>query len=81
MSTKQKIQQYEPTLDRFTGCLLGGALGDALGWAVEFSDLKEIKEIFGKSGILEPVPNAAGIYEITDDTQMVLFTAEGCLQA
>lgn len=81
MTTTQKKQQHEPTLDRFTGCLLGGALGDALGWPVEFSDLKGIKETFGKSGILEPQANADGLFEITDDTQMTLFTAEGCLQA
>ena len=81
MSTKQQIQQNEPILDRFTGCLLGGALGDALGWSVEFNTIQEIRQQFGSDGILELVPNAAGIYEITDDTQMVLFTAEGCLQA
>ena len=29
--------------DAFRGCLLGGALGDALGYTVEFMRLKEIK--------------------------------------
>ena len=67
--------------DRFTGCLLGGALGDALGWTVEFQDIGEIKDAYGKYGILSPEPNQDGLYEITDDTQMTLFTAEGCLQA
>ena len=67
--------------DKFTGCLLGGALGDALGWPVEFQDFGEIREAYGKYGILSPEPNHDGLYEITDDTQMTLFTAEGCLQA
>lgn len=73
---------YEETMkNRFTGCLLGGALGDALGWDVEFDSLEEIMERHGSQGILEPVANQAGLYEITDDTQMTLFTAEGILQA
>lgn len=81
MTTTQKKQQYEPTLDRFTGCLLGGALGDALGWKVEFTGLSGIREKFGLEGIQEPAANADSLYEITDDTQMTLFTAEGCLSA
>lgn len=73
---------YEETMkNRFTGCLLGGALGDALGWDVEFDSLEEIMERHGSLGILEPAVNQAGLYEITDDTQMTLFTAEGILQA
>lgn len=70
-----------PLMSRFTGCLLGGALGDALGWSIEFDSIEEIREQHGEPGLLEPVPNENGFYEITDDTQMTLFTAEGCLQA
>ena len=66
---------------RYTGCLLGGALGDALGWPVEFADMKEILETYGPAGITKPVPGAKGFAEITDDTQMTLFTAEGLLRA
>lgn len=29
--------------DKFTGCLLGGAVGDALDWPVEFMSLVEIR--------------------------------------
>ena len=65
----------------FTGCLLGGAVGDAVGWPVEFADISEIIGRFGPDGITNMVPGAGGIYEITDDTQMTLFTAEGLLQA
>jgi ADP-ribosylglycohydrolase len=28
----------------FRGCLVGGAIGDALGWPIEFLDLNEILE-------------------------------------
>ncbi len=29
--------------NKFTGCLVGGAVGDALGWPVEFMSLAEIR--------------------------------------
>lgn len=61
----------------FRGCLLGGALGDALGYAVEFESLKAIKQKYGPSGItILPEPAL-----ISDDTQMTMFTAEGLLRA
>ncbi len=67
------------SLDHYAGCLLGGALGDALGWPVEFSHWDEIQEMFGETGISEPQLNRQGVLEITDDTQMSLFTAEGLI--
>ena len=63
--------------DRVLGCLLGGAVGDALGYAVEFLSLQRIRERFGPEGIREPALNAAGQAVVSDDTQMTLFTAEG----
>jgi len=65
----------------FRGCLLGGALGDALGWPVEFLLDIEIKEKYGSKGITNLVIGEKGKAEITDDTQMTLFTAEGLLTA
>jgi hypothetical protein len=38
---------------RYRGCLLGGAVGDALGAPVEFMSLAEIRETFGRGGIAE----------------------------
>ena len=67
--------------EQYTGCLLGGAVGDALGWPVEFAGIDEIVRDYGAEGIREPVPGEGGLYEITDDTQMTLFTAEGLLRA
>jgi ADP-ribosylglycohydrolase len=68
-------------LDRAIGCLLGGAAGDALGAPVEFIDRAEILRRFGPAGIRQYAPAYGGIGKITDDTQMTLFTAEGCLRA
>jgi ADP-ribosyl-[dinitrogen reductase] hydrolase len=66
--------------DRFAGCLLGGAVGDALGWPVEFLSMVEIRKKFGPEGIRDFADTAGGIGAITDDTQMTLFTAEGLLR-
>ena len=65
----------------FKGCILGGAIGDALGRPIELKKLKEIKATYGSKGINNLTLNDKGIAEITDDTQMTLFTAEGILRA
>lgn len=57
--------------------LFGLALGDAMGWPVEFSSLAQIKAVYGPQGIQEP-PDPA-LY--TDDTQMTVALTEGILQA
>jgi ADP-ribosylglycohydrolase len=67
--------------DYFRGCLLGGAIGDALGHPVEFLSLAEIKGRYGPGGIRDLAVEPGGKAEITDDTQMTLFTAEGLLRA
>jgi ADP-ribosylglycohydrolase len=56
---------------RLRGCLLGGALGDALGKPVELESLANIRQP------VELVPDEHGVAEITDDTQMTLFGLEG----
>src|SRR5437899_794107 len=63
--------------DRVRGCLLGGALGDALGAPVEFLSLDGIRARYGPRGIVEPPTPAL----VTDDTQMTLFTADGIIRA
>ncbi|WP_371820065.1 ADP-ribosylglycohydrolase family protein [Verticiella alkaliphila] len=65
---------------RFLGCLLGGAVGDALGAPVEFMSRAEILRRFGPEGITQYSPAYGGPGTITDDTQMTLFTAEGLLR-
>ncbi len=46
---------------------MGGALGAALGWPVEFLKWTEIEKIYGPDGIRRPT-------QMTDDTQVTLFT-------
>ena len=66
---------------RVRGCLLGGAIGDALGAPVEFLSLGAIRARYGPAGIAD-LDRAYGVHgAITDDTQMTLFTAEGLLRA
>ncbi|MFE0515708.1 ADP-ribosylglycohydrolase family protein [Streptomyces sp. NPDC058964] len=67
---------------RVRGCLLGGALGDALGYPVEFSSLDRIRAAHGEAGVTSFVPGVNGVTgRISDDTQMTLFTAEALVQA
>ncbi len=69
------------TRDRYRGCLLGGAVGDALGAGIEFMSLDEIGRRYGPAGVTGYVPCYGRSSAITDDTQMTLFTAEGLLRA
>ena len=64
--------------DKFRGCLIGGAVGDALGYPVEFLNEAEITREYGEDGISE-YKLRHGVAEISDDTQMTLFTACGLL--
>lgn len=70
---------------RVRGCLLGGAIGDALGGPVEFWDSERIINQCGPAGVTEFLPENHGGEDryglITDDTQMTLFTVEGLIRA
>lgn len=66
---------------RRRGCLLGGAIGDALGATVEFWTLSEIRSRLGPSGVTDFLPAYGTPGAITDDTQMTMFTAEGLIRA
>lgn len=66
--------------DRIRGCLFGGAMGDALGYPVEFLTESQIRGKFGEAGITAyELDYASGKALISDDTQMTLFTADGLL--
>jgi hypothetical protein len=78
----QRVKIFKNMLNKYKGCLLGLAVGDALGAAVEFMSSSEIKNKYGEGGIQdfdEWGRFRAGSY--TDDTQMVLATAKGCINA
>jgi ADP-ribosylglycohydrolase len=66
--------------DRTRGCLLGGAVGDALGAPVEFISLRQIRDRYGPDGITDLDRSYGRVGAITDDTQMTLFTADGLLR-
>lgn len=60
---------------RTLGCILGGAVGDAFGYAIEFDRLPEIRRRHGPGGLQQPVLQN-GKLVVSDDTQMTLFTLE-----
>ena len=65
-------------LNKYKACLIGGAVGDALGYTVEFMREKDIFDDYGKNGITDyELRNGKAV--ISDDTQMTLFTANGLL--
>jgi ADP-ribosyl-[dinitrogen reductase] hydrolase len=66
---------------RFVGCLVGGAIGDALGAPVEFLSWAAIRSKFGAGGVRGYARAYGRLGAITDDTQMTLFTAEGLIRA
>ncbi|MFI7062978.1 ADP-ribosylglycohydrolase family protein [Kribbella sp. NPDC050124] len=67
---------------RIRGCLLGGAIGDALGAPVEFDSGRSIVAAH-PDRLRTFVSGSAGWPPgtITDDTQMTLFTIEGLIRA
>ncbi len=66
-------------LSKYMGCLIGGAAGDALGYAVEFSSIAQIHRKYGENGIQQYSISSSGKALLSDDTQMTLFTANGLL--
>ena len=76
----RRIKESEVHLDAVRGCLIGGAVGDALGYAVEFLDEDAIFARYGRGGITGyELDRATGKALISDDTQMTLFTSAGLL--
>lgn len=65
-------------LEKIKGCMFGGAVGDALGYPVEFRRAQDIFTIYGEAGICNYELFHGKAY-ISDDTQMTLFTANGLL--
>lgn len=65
---------------RIKGCVFGGAIGDALGWPVEFLSLSSIKRKYGEDGIRTLDKDKREFAQFTDDTQMTLFTIDGILR-
>ena len=65
------------TIDYFKGCLLSGAIGDALGAPIEFMSMDRIRSTFGHHGVTGYSEAYGRLGAFNDDTQMTLFTSEG----
>lgn len=83
MSNQDKIGERqranEKYLDAIRGSMIGGAVGDALGYPVEFYSFSGIQGRYGEAGIAHYKYDPQGLARISDDTQMTLFTATGIL--
>ena len=75
---RERESNIDRRQDLVRGSLIGGAAGDALGYPVEFDRYQKIVAKYGPSGITE-YQLRNGVAEISDDTQMTLFTANGML--
>ncbi|MER1995613.1 MAG: ADP-ribosylglycohydrolase family protein [Arthrobacter sp.] len=81
MTNSASLPQVDPEVfvSKVRACLLGGALGDALGYAVEFDSLDGIRARYGAEGLTDfsqldrPAP-------VSDDTQMTLYTVDGLVE-
>lgn len=65
--------------DCIRGSLMAGATGDALGYPVEFMSRNAILARYGDKGITRFKLDSDGKALVSDDTQMILFTANGML--
>ena len=66
------------TQSAYRGCLLGMAVGDAMGYAVDNRSLQEIREDYGPNGLLG-YDLVNGYAEVTSHTQLAAFAANGLL--
>jgi ADP-ribosylglycohydrolase len=75
----------ERVRDRYRGCLLWGAVGDALGRAVEGMSPPSIRARYGPDGPIDYVPwrgwSGGPTGTITDDTQLTMEVARSLVHA
>lgn len=62
----------------FRGCLLGLAMGDAMGYSVDTKTWAQIQEDYGPHG-LQGYDLVNGYADVTSHTQLALFSANGLL--
>ncbi|SFD91615.1 ADP-ribosylglycohydrolase [Actinopolyspora alba] len=67
--------------ERILGCLLGGALGDALGAGLTPLSAEEIADRHGAAGPADLPEYAGAPGSVTAATQTVLFSTEGLIRA
>ena len=62
----------------YRGCLLGLAVGDAMGYTVDSRSWREIQEDYGPNGLLG-YDLVNGYADVTSYTQLAAFTCNGLL--
>ncbi|MFE3541875.1 ADP-ribosylglycohydrolase family protein [Nocardia sp. NPDC059177] len=69
------IEGAGPWMFAVEGCLLGGAIGDALGAPVEIKSLQQIRREFGPDGLRN-----METLRISEETQLTAFTVEALIR-
>jgi ADP-ribosylglycohydrolase len=80
MSNDPRTSAAPSPKSRIHGCLLGGAIGDSLGYAIEFDSIAAIRSRFGADGLRDFTALDGGTH-FSDDTQMTLYTVDGLVEA
>jgi ADP-ribosylglycohydrolase len=62
---------------RIEGCLLGGAVGDALGFQAQPWQDETSRQLFDQDAMGPCIPDELNLGAVSANTQMTLFTAEG----
>ena len=84
---QRELNSYAPrgesryTFEHLAGCLLGGAVGDALGAGLTRRSLGQIRAQFGPVGADDYAPIDGKIATLSWHSQMSLFTAESLIRA
>lgn len=68
-------------LDGYRGCMIGLAVGDALGFPVEFISAAEMKRRYGPAGVTDFIARHFPPGFVSDDTQMSVALAEALVEA
>ena len=70
------------TFSNFYGALIGGAIGDALGAPIKLMRFEQVMGFLGEQGVTDYIiPPGHKHALVTDDTQLMLFTAEGLIRS
>ena len=77
---RKMIIQHSTNGEKIYACLMAGAMGDALGYTIEFMDYPSIQKKYGSSGICDLALRREKAL-ISDDTQMTLFTNDAMVRA
>ena len=68
----------ENRLSAYKGCLLGLAIGDAMGYTIDHKTLAQIREDYGPNGLLG-YDLANGYADTTSYTQIAAYVCNGLL--